>query len=1061
MASLARSSFARGWVPSADAVHAPPDGVLRADNLQLDERGVLGLRRGSTTLFTLSDADVHSLYTAVLNGTRYRMAGAGNAVYANGSSLAAGLAGAGGDVAFSSWLGQILFARASSKKMYDGATVRSWGLTAPIAAPTVVVIPADTKTLATFDSGESPAFSVEEGAGGFAAGFDGTANGGLQLNPDATTGRATITKVFGSPTNFTVYDGGQVGNDDDLINFYVYFLEPQYAAQLVLRLEVNDASFTKDMYNFIWWFQAEDTVQNTPITKGWNYFQVRRGDMIRVAGATAGKDWSTVKAVQVFYYSTVGGAPGHIRFDQLRISGGNQRPLTGQQRYKAVAVHNPGTYTGLSGPSPVSADLDTTAQGVTLTITAPTVAALDPKTNEIWIFRQNDVLGDFYRVAVLTGGPFSGAQTVTDLMSDDTALETNLRLQETNTVPPNAIIGIAGPHFDRLLCLTSTAVYASQPLNPDSFDTRHVVTVGDQSETAYWIAKVREEIYIGTSKDIYRCSGDWTERPDGLINVTKQGIGVGQPPISSAFTQDGDTIFYLAADGWRQLGGEVLLTAGDVDLLYRGHTRHGVSPVNLAGGRFKAAIAAGVFTAITPEGADTLASSVLHRYVPALQRWYRHTYTPQWRALYREPDGTLIAADTAGVVWALDVGTQDAGADIPVVLWTPVDDDGHPHERKDPWDLRVRANTGGATATALLHLDGAGSHSTALNVAGSGLTPVAGSLDGIAVFRQAQLRVTGTFSVFLWYDWALTYRLRPPILVFAEPKPEARGTQRRRFTGLTLTLDTLSDPVTVTPVLDDGALPAQSVTARDVQSRNVLFPSVVGRDLWAKIAGASGFEYYGLEPIVVAVLPAPMQGRVPDTNAGSPGPKVVTGLRFRVCTLGVARTFTPIVDGATLSAFTTTTDVDEPDELTHSFTSPQLVTDLAFTVDGPIELYDWAPVVDARLPMARTLWDSGFIDLGRRAAWVTYLELKGKWLAPLTVTAYIDEVAQATQTVPLLANTPVTTYTLPLPRPVRGRQVRIRIASTNYFYLYWIEPKYRLTGGSTDLLKTRVEVAAG
>jgi len=754
MNQLARRDFSGGWQPSADAVNAPATALLRADNLVLDERGVLGLRRGSAKIngVAFADLDVHSLFTVNLSGTRYRMAGANNAVYANGASVSTGFAGSG-DIAFGSYLDQILMARSTTKRKYDGTTVRTWGIAAPSAAPTLTTLAADSDTFASFNSGESGlAWTEDDGTGtGHAAGFDGTANGAVVLNPNATTGRGRITRDLGGATDFATYSGGQTGTDDDQIQLYMYVTEPEYLINLVLWFDVGDGSFQRDVYSYIFFFNGSvEEGTNTPLSVGWNLLSVRRGDLLRWANPTAGTNWSTVRAVRLTVNQQVGSTSAQVRFDQWRIIGGNQRPLTGVQRYRLVAVRNTGTYFGKSAPSAVSADIETTAQGVRATVAAGVIAALDTQVNELWLYRENDALGDYYRVAVLTGGPWAGAQTIDDITSNDAALEANLLLEATNTTPPDNIIAIVGPHYDRVLCLTATHVYPSQPRNLDSFDSEQVIRVGDASETAYWIAKVREELYVGTSKDIYRLVGDWSQRADGTVNVTKIPMGIGAPPIASAIAQDGDTLIYLASDGWRQLGSEVPVTSGAVDLLYRGYTRHGVSPVNLSTGRFKAALTKGWFQAITPEGASTTSSTVLHRYVPALRQWYRHTYTPNWRCIYREPDGTLIASDTAGFVWTLDTGTQDEGANIPVVLWTPVDDNGQPNNRKDGWEARVRANTGGATATVGVHLDGSGSTATTFAVAGSDLTPVAAALDGIAAFRQIQLRVTGSFSTFLW-----------------------------------------------------------------------------------------------------------------------------------------------------------------------------------------------------------------------------------------------------------------------------------------------------------------------
>ena len=161
-----------------------------------------------------------------------------------------------------------------------------------------------------------------------------------------------------------------------------------------------------------------------------------------------------------------------------------------------------------------------------------------------------------------------------------------------------------------------------------------------------------------------------------------------------------------------------------------------------------------------------------------------------------------------------------------------------------------------------------------------------------------------------------------------------------------------------------------------------------------------------------------------------------------------------------MDASSFTTHANEPDELILSFSTPKLATDIAFSVDGNIELYEWAPLVDAALPVGRTLWDSGPVDLGTRAAWVPFITLKAKLTGTLTITPYVDDVAQTAITVAAQSGNPITTYDAYLTRPVRGRQVRFVLSASSAFYLYWLEPRYRLTGNDTDLRRTRLTVAA-
>src|SRR4030095_2736985 len=83
MGSYNRNDWSAGWQPSADAFNAPKNALLRADNLVLEETGIIALRQGSNRVnaTALAEQDVHSLFWVVIGGTPYRLAGAGNSVY--------------------------------------------------------------------------------------------------------------------------------------------------------------------------------------------------------------------------------------------------------------------------------------------------------------------------------------------------------------------------------------------------------------------------------------------------------------------------------------------------------------------------------------------------------------------------------------------------------------------------------------------------------------------------------------------------------------------------------------------------------------------------------------------------------------------------------------------------------------------------------------------------------------------------------------------------------------------------------------------------------------------
>jgi hypothetical protein len=589
----------------------------------------------------------------------------------------------------------VLFARSTSKKKHDGTTLRTWGISAP-AQPTVNSVSADGKTFATCDAGEAPGFAADEEDTSNPltndTGQDGTANGAITWQADPSTKRGSATKTFGGPTNFTSYDSGGVGTDDDLLRFYVQISEPQKVLSIQILVDVNAGDFKDDYY-----VHEVGLGESTPLTpsidtpipigtttqnptrgrvagaigqvvgtavplgtssaglpnfkpvasQGWNKLQIRRGDMLRV-GSTFGKDWTTVKAIRVTF--TISNTIAFYLDDIRMVS----NTINGRYKYVAVSAFNSGQYVGKSAPSTASAE--TQIQGA-----AVNLSTSGGSGSEIWWFRMGGVMDAFYRVGV-------GGTSFVDSMSDIDAIALNIKLETDNTVPPDNIIGIAGPYYDRTFVLTSDGyVWPSRQINPDSFATGQVIRVTGTDERAFWIKKAFGGLYVGTSKDIYRIEGTGAELPDGTIDLKKADLNIDHPPISDGVATDGNTLIYMSNDGWRTLDGSgSLLIVGLTSLLYKGYTRHGVSPVNLATGRFRMAVGNGHVCAITPEGSNTDRASVVYRLDPARGNvWYRHIYVVNFRSIYREPDGTLIAGDENGFGYQLTRASTTRGSRRP------------------------------------------------------------------------------------------------------------------------------------------------------------------------------------------------------------------------------------------------------------------------------------------------------------------------------------------------------------------------------------------------------------
>lgn len=254
---LARRTFELGWVPDADSVNAPANVLLRADNLQLDELGVLSLRLGCTKVngTALTEIDVHSLFTVVRNGTKIRYAGAGDKIYRNAvTPLGVTMAGSE-DVAFGSYQGQTFIARSTSKYKDDGTTVRNWGIEMTGGIPEVSgAIPSETKEFASWDESETAEHEVEEDGGdglAYDESHDEVAAGAIKLSP-AGTGRIVVKRTFTAPQDVSVLDGGREASDDDVIRFWMYASNPSVILKTVLQIDVNGGGFNLDTYIKEW-----------------------------------------------------------------------------------------------------------------------------------------------------------------------------------------------------------------------------------------------------------------------------------------------------------------------------------------------------------------------------------------------------------------------------------------------------------------------------------------------------------------------------------------------------------------------------------------------------------------------------------------------------------------------------------------------------------------------------------------------------------------------------------------------------------------------------------------
>lgn len=447
----------------------------------------------------------------------------------------------------------------------------------------------------------------------------------------------------------------------------------------------------------------------------------------------------------------------------------------------------------------------------------------------------------------------TGAVVVTDETSDIDALRINIRLNINDALPPDDIVGIAGPYYDRLFCLTAKTLHPSRILDPESYNTDQGITVGDDVETAYWVVEAQGGLYVGTSRDIYRLDGTGAELPDGTVEFQKRGLNIDHPPVGAAVAKDGPLVVYLAHDGWRALAGVAgTPLVGPTSLLYKGFTRHGVSPVNTATGRFRAAISKGQLVAITPEGSSTTSSTVVYRYSFSLQRWYRHIYPVSLRSVVAEPDGTVLVGDTAGTVWSLDTGTDDGGTAIPVTIWTMADPLTMSFLPKEAANVQQMLDTGGSALTVVTHLDASSSMSLTSSVTQTGRGVQDIDLSSLDPFNMIQFRLTGSFTTFLWGGYLLVYQTLPLGVLAWDSGPMDLGLDEFVWLRQIRMKVKAGANLTVTPYFDGAAFsPVTMAVGSHVNKTTVLDASVgrgyKGKSLRVLVTSSAKFYPYWVE----------------------------------------------------------------------------------------------------------------------------------------------------------------------------------------------------------------------
>jgi hypothetical protein len=763
---LYRDDWSLGWQPSVDQRHGARNLMLRADNLRLDERGVPSLRLGSTIISgptALGAAPVRVLYTTTINTVRYRFAQVGGVMYRSqsvGSYISIASVASDKDVAITAQLGQVFFGSGTTKWKNDGVATREWGIGATPATPSISTTEGSENPLSTFDVTETPLWVASEGTVESGTGKSDEPDGARVLIPNADTGRGSMQRVLGAETDYFTFPNGEGGAAEDLISFYVWLSNPDNLELVTLAFDCNGddlssaaARFRDDYYYHDFAFEdavevtlakggqylddrydvqgyerddvidrREDRVPYRGVriprrqpqeadNSGWAKFLVPRARFERV-GNTPGKSWSTVVAVSVtvkYRMDTARDFPGVVKVDDLRIIGGAEHTLSGRFRARVQFYADYGTHLVRSAASAFSDEVECRGNG--LRVSVPVDAAFDQHvrglagdpTCGVEAYVMGGSMNGFY-----LGGSkeqHSGTVTVECTQSERDMLIVNVPLVADNFPPPDNMVA-AADHHNRVFVLDLHELRGSARFNPESYPLKFTFPVGNASFRPLWLAASGDDLFVGTTIDIFALEGHGDEMPDGTTDFRLRRLGLAEPPISEAVASEGGRLCYLASDGPRVLvsQGSIPLKA-NLDLLYAGEARYGIAAPNLGSqpGRFRFAMWGATLYAIVPEGDSGDGSPVIHVHDFKTETWRRTKYPFDLWTVYREPDGKINAGSGTGTVHQLDVGgthtDQVLGGGLVsaiveqgitfVKFYTKYDDDGQPLKHKVPFDIRV------------------------------------------------------------------------------------------------------------------------------------------------------------------------------------------------------------------------------------------------------------------------------------------------------------------------------------------------------------------------------------
>lgn len=1079
-----------GWIASSSLQEdfgAPSQGLLRMDNLTLDEKGSIRLINRPTAQSATLGYQVNSIFAAYINALklRYLYDSAGN-LHRNYNPSGANtltaydlLLGSGGNptnnkCTFLNALGHVI-ACAGSLQIKDRGD-KHWALTIP--QPTAPVLTNQSPTSIDLDNLDGSG-NYTNWASIVSSAFN-NAGTAIVVTGSATFNYAAFQTVYSSVIDTTNF--GTTGEDtpQDLFSFNLQITDPTQLQTISINLFCQDPTGGTVTDSFLIILDFIGTASGPGVISAVNNFPVGTPITYSIPrslfyrfGSNSAVGWNTIKSSRVSIYSAT---PTACTFKGLGVASG---AVQGQLAYVVVELNNTGQFLQWSIAS-AQVSINASLNSIKVDRSG---AACNSQCNEIRTFRHDAALGQFIQVNRQTGAYGFTPAFFIDSLSDQTALA-NAAVDATQVLNyfraqlPTNIIGMI--YFaSRVMYLTVNSFIPSYQLDFGSYDSRFTYELtGTNAELCLFITKLSVGTFIvATTVDFYQINGDFslqtTTLPDGttttIQNVVIQPLGVSDPAISSRFFEVEGNIFYMSARGLRSMvNGVSTLLNSTTDLLFRDEARYGFPAVDLATNDLSniGMVTSGNRLYLALPFTNGQNAIFVNTYGPPLPSELRGSN--YWRpiiqnalCLCKELDGTVLGADNLGNVFSL----EDSFTGTSIFYFLSQYSYGQkPSQSKALGTFLLSINTGGSDVTLTingLHEDGSVvTFTKIINAATTTLVYVdpQGTLDNCVAFQYS---LGGTVSAFeLNYAiYIVIFEYPPKTFYEILPATNFNTDKTKQLSKWSFRVDTLGNPITVKVTADGVVLSTQTYTPFGYPGIETVswynLNNVIATTWQIEVASALGMHFFEfLSPDILNEYPSlTYYALLPFTNLGKDTLKKVSKWGFVIDTLGHEVTSRVTADNAIIDS--TINESPEPQGISTEFWYNQqdiAALDWQIEVIAPsgMRFYKFMPPDILQIyPPGRMLDLVGPLDIDLQGIVYGFrIRLINEGVT-FHYDVYDNDVVVYSNDVYTTTNED-STYIEKFPKGVNTSVIRIELTAATLFYRFSLELEIRSTGKETE-----------